>query len=86
MEFQVILTPLAEQDLEKIGRYIARNNEDASHRFCDELVFAAQSLGNFPRRHGSTTRRPTIRKLPYGNYLIFYKIHEETGIVEILRF
>jgi len=86
MEFQVIITPLAEQDLGQIGRYIARNNAAAAYPFCNELVFTTQSLKNFPHRHGNLARRPNIRKLPYRNYLIFYKIHEDAGIVEILRF
>ena len=86
MEFQVSLTPQAKYDLEEIGRYVARTDAVAAPQFCDELVYRVQSLKDFPRRHGRFTRRPNIRKLPYKNYLIFYKIHEDTQVVEILRF
>jgi toxin ParE1/3/4 len=86
MEFQVSLTPQARRDLDRIGHYIALTDTDAAHRFCDELVFAAESLQNFPHRHGNFAKRPNIRKLPYESYLIFYKIDEENRTVEILRF
>ncbi len=49
-------------------------------------MFEAKSLRTFPQRLGSFAKRPNIRKLPYGNYLIFYKIDEEARTVEILRF
>ena len=86
MEFRVSLTPKAERDLEHIGRYIARTNVDAAYRFCDELVFATETLQTFPHRHGTFARRPNIRKIPYEAYLIFYKIDEKNKTVEILRF
>ncbi len=86
MEFQVSLTPLAERDLERIGYYIARTDINAAHRFCDELVFVAETLARFPQRHGALAKRPNIRKLPHQAYLIFYKIDEINHTVEILRF
>jgi plasmid stabilization system protein ParE len=86
MEFQVTLTSKAERDLERIGRYIARTDSDAAHRFCDELVFAAETLQTFPNRHGTFAKRPNIRKIPYDAYVIFYKINEANQTVEILRF
>ena len=86
MEFQVTLTSKAERDLEQIGRYIARTDEGAAHRFCDELVFATETLRTFPHRHGNFARRPNIRKIPYEAYVIFYKIDEDNRTVEILRF
>jgi plasmid stabilization system protein ParE len=86
MEFRVTLTPKAERDLQLIGRYIAQTDVRTSYRFCDELVFAAETLQTFPDRHGSFVKRPNIRKLPYRAYLIFYKIDEAAKTVEILRF
>jgi plasmid stabilization system protein ParE len=86
MEFRVSLTPKAEKDLQQIGFYIARTDVRTAYRFCDELVFAAETLRTFPDRHGSFVKRPNIRKVPYQAYLIFYKIDEAAKTVEILRF
>ena len=86
MEFQISLTPRAKRDLNDIGRHISQSDSDTARSFCDELLSVAESLQSFPERHGFFRKRSGIKKLPYRNYLIFYKIHEDTHIVEILRF
>jgi len=86
MDFGFKVTSQAQRDLRAIWRYIANDDLRVAYRFCDELYSAAESLQNFPHRHGNLVKRPNIRKLPYKAYLIFYKIDEETRTVEILRF
>ncbi len=86
MEFQVSLTIRAKRDLKHIGDYIAQDSVEAAIRFCDELVSVSESLRYLPDRHGIFAKHPNIRKLPHGNYLIFYKVNEAAQTVEILRF
>ena len=86
MEFQVSLSLQSKRDLKQIGHYIAQTDVEAAHRFCDQLVLAAESLRNFPSRHGSFARGPNIRKVPFKSYLIFYRINDGANTVEILRF
>jgi len=86
MDFGYKVTARARNDLLRVWKHIAKDNHDSANRFREELMLAAKSLRTFPQRHGGFVKRPNIRKLPYGNYLIFYKINEDTHVVEILRF
>ena len=86
MDFQVSLTPQAERDLERIGQYIARDNVQAARTFCGQLMLEAKSLKSSPRRGFTVRRQPEIRRLVFKTYLIFYKIFETEGRIEILRF
>ena len=86
MDFQVSLTPQAERDLERIGQYIARDNVQAARSFCGQLMLEAKSLKSSPRRGFIVRPQPEIRRLVYKTYLIFYKILEADGRIEILRF
>jgi len=49
-------------------------------------MLEAKSLKGSPRRGFSVRRKPEIRRLVFKTYLIFYKIFEAEGRVEILRF
>jgi len=86
MDFQVFLTPQAERDLDRIGKHIGRDNVQAAHEFCGQLMFEAKSLRSLPRRGYAVRRQPEIRRLVFKPYLIFYKIFEAEGRIEILRF
>ncbi|WP_416798093.1 type II toxin-antitoxin system RelE/ParE family toxin [Ciceribacter azotifigens] len=72
----------AENDLEQIADYIARQNPRRALSFvrelrskCEELVESPNGFGVVPRyeRHG-------IRRRVHGNYLIFYRV-ENTKVV-----
>jgi toxin ParE1/3/4 len=86
MDFELKITLQARRDIRNIWQFIARDDIQVTDSFCAELFLAASSLQNFPHRHGSLARRPNIRKFPYGSYLIFYKIDEDSRLVEVLRF
>ncbi len=79
-----ILGPLAEEDLESIGDYIARDNPRRAVSFVREL--RAQCL-KIARSSQGYRRRPelgeTMRSCAYGNYIIFFI--EEEDVVRILR-
>ena len=45
MAYQIIITAKAEQDLENIRDFIARDNADTADIFCAQLVEEAKSLG-----------------------------------------
>jgi len=85
-EYSLKIAPKAVRDFFEIGRYISPGNPAAADEFGDELIKRARSLTTFPYRHGMWARQPNIRKVPYASYLIFYKIHDQEQIVEILRF
>ena len=86
MEYKVTITPRAKRDLVGIWRYISKDNSNAAGSFCHDLAQHAYSLGIFPIRGTSLSSRPEIRKVPYQNYLIFFKVFSSEHRIEILRF
>ncbi len=86
--YQVVFTPYASGDLEQIVRYIGRNNPDAAQRFGDKLVVRALSLSEalVSQSGGRLPKRPGVRKLIEGKYLILYRILPEQNKVRVLRF
>jgi len=86
--FQVVFSSWASRDLEKIVRYIARDNPNAAERFGLQLADRALSLAE-PHIHnagGRMPERPGVRKLVLGNYLILYRIIDAQRKVRVLRF
>ncbi|MEP7457096.1 type II toxin-antitoxin system RelE/ParE family toxin [Phyllobacterium sp. SB3] len=81
----VNLTEEAETDLENIGDYIARDNPKRALSFIIELVDQCRRLEDMPRAFPLVPRYESmgIRRAPYGEYLIFYKISETS--VDILH-
>ncbi len=75
----------AEDDLEQIGDYIARDSPRRALTFVRELRTAAERLGEFPQAYPLVPRyeRFGIRRCPYRDYLIFYVL--DRGRVDILR-
>jgi len=81
----VTLTREAEADLEAIGDYIAADNPARAATFVQELVDRIARLGDMPRAFPLVPRyeHTGVRRLPYGNYLIFYRVAKTR--VEILH-
>jgi plasmid stabilization system protein ParE len=69
-----------------IWNFISKDNPAAASSFCYDLAQYALSLRDFPERYGELKFRKQIRKVPYWNYLIFYKIDEQERTVDILLF
>jgi toxin ParE1/3/4 len=82
---RVVFTKAAEQDLESIGDHIAVSNPLRAVTFVQELREKCLSLADMPKRFPPMERHRSagIRRLVYGNYLIFYRAATET--VEILH-
>lgn len=70
----VLLTPLAETDLEEIGDYIALDNPTRALTFIQEIRWQCQKIGRSPLAYRA---RPElgdgIRCSPFGNYVILYR-------------
>lgn len=75
----VILTDEAIEDLIRIGRFIQQDNPTRAVTFVDELESRCMALADLPYgfplvpRHEGTG----IRRRPYGDYLIFYRVGAE---------
>ena len=88
MGYKVILTPQSLNDLEKIVRFIAKDNSDRTVTFDNELINRALSTDNFPerRRNVPEINEPSVREIIHGAYRIIYEIFPDTNTVYVLRF
>ena len=86
MDYKVILSPLALDDLEQIVRHVASHDPQAAERFGNRLLDHAEKLRGMPQRGAPVRARPGVRKLLLWPYLIFYRVNEQGRSVEILRF
>jgi toxin ParE1/3/4 len=81
----VVITEAAEADLEAVGDWIAADNPAQARTFVLELRDGCETLADNPRRHALVPRYEHlgIRRRPYRDYLIFYRIADER--IEVLH-
>lgn len=84
---RLLLTPLAEQDLEEIADHIAQDNPTRALSFVQELEAQCHKISLNPAGY---RRRPElssdVRSCAYGNYVIFFESSEEAvTIIRILH-
>jgi toxin ParE1/3/4 len=88
MDYQIVLSPRAIQDLGEIVRYISLDNPVAAERFGHALIDAALALKAFPERGRFVPefgdRIP--RELIYRSYRIVYRINTEKKTIAVARF
>jgi plasmid stabilization system protein ParE len=83
---RIVFSHYADRDLEKIVRYIARENPDAAERLGLRLIERAMTLSEpaLVMMGSALKNRPDVRKLVEGKYLIVYRVFPDR--VRILRF
>jgi toxin ParE1/3/4 len=84
----VVVTAEAESDLEQIATYIARQSVEIALNFVQELREKCESLADAPRGYPLVPRYEHlgIRRRPFGNYLIFYRVASDAiEVVHILH-
>ena len=75
---RIVLTAAAQSDLRAIGGHISRDNPAGAVRFIRELRGAATPLSDMARAFPLVPRYAhlDIRRRPFGDYLIFYRIED----------
>jgi toxin ParE1/3/4 len=77
-----IISPLAEQDIESIGDYIALDNPHRALTFITELRNQCAKIATSPKAFRARRELGTnIRSCAYGNYVIFFLDDEREVIV-----
>ena len=78
-----IFSVIAEIDLEEIGDYIARDNPERAISFIKEIRNQCIKITDYPE---AAPLRPElgegIRLVPFGRYLIFYRVNSDNIRVE----
>lgn len=84
---KVRYTPVAEQDLEAIGDWIAEDSPRGAVAFIERLNRACDSLGALPLAFPIDPELVdlALRKRVVGPYLIFYRVTEEVEIVRVIH-
>lgn len=78
------LSPEAEQDLESIADYIAKDNPHRAISFVRDLKAQCRKITNAPKGYRERPELgPEIRFCAYGNYVIFF--YAKPGLVRIVR-
>ncbi|CAN5304058.1 hypothetical protein BH20VER2_BH20VER2_04410 [soil metagenome] len=83
MDFRVDITDPTIGDLAEIVSYIARENPDAAATLGNILLDAALSLQSVPHKGSRYAKLLGVRKLSFRPFKIFYRVHEDTKVVEI---
>lgn len=84
---QLLISPIAAQDLEDIGDYIAQDNARRAVSFLAELQAQCETICSQPQAYRKRLELGAqIRSCAYGNYVIFFT-HSSTTvtIVRILH-
>ena len=81
----VVVTAEAEADLDQITTYIAERSIEIALNFVQELREKCKSLADAPRGYPLVPRLEHlgIRRHPFGNYLIFYRVG--TNAIEVVH-
>ena len=88
MDYKIIFSEPSIDDLENIVRFIARDNPRAATEFGAKLIQSVRHLAAFPRlgRVVPEQNDENIREIVFKSYRIFYRVKDNTGVVEIARF
>ncbi len=81
---RITKTVKAEQDLDEIWLYIAKDNIAAADKFLDEIGDGVQRLARVPLMGRARPElAPELRSFPVARYVIFYK--PSPAAIEIVR-
>lgn len=86
MDYRLLYTQRSLNDLDNIFRRAAEDDAAAASRFGKGLLDHVELLTRFPRMGAATRRRPQVRKLVHSPILVYYRIHGNKRLIEILPF
>jgi toxin ParE1/3/4 len=88
MDYKITFSGPAIDDLEGIVHFIARDNQPAAARFGGKLIASVRPLATFPRlgRVVPEQTDETIREIILKPYRIFYRVKDDSHVIEIVRF
>ena len=86
MDYRLLFTQRALSDLAEIIGYIAEDDDESAFRFGGALLDHVDLLRRFPRMAGTLRRRSRVRKLVHSPILVYYQVHEDKRLVEVIHF
>jgi|SRR3954464_6588039 toxin ParE1/3/4 len=86
MDYKIVLSPQAIDDVETIVRKIAKDNPVAAERVGYALLDRVTILESFPFLGSPVPRKRGIRKLVSYPYAIYYRPQEKQRVIDVLRY
>jgi len=84
--YKILYNEDALADLEAILDYIRADNPTAAERFGTALLDHVEYLQLFPRLGSTVSRLSKVRKFLHSPVRVYYRIHEDKQVIEILHF
>ena len=90
-QYEIIITPASENDLQEIFRYVATEllEPQTAINLCDSIEQEILKLDTMSDRHPPYKKEPWfsrgLRFFPVGNFLVFYITRESDCTVHVLR-
>jgi len=85
VDYRLLFTQRALNDLAEIIGHIAEEDDDAASRFGNALLDHVDLLTRFPRMGSTVRKRSRVRKLLHSPILVYYQIREDKRLVEVLH-
>jgi plasmid stabilization system protein ParE len=86
VDYRLLFTQRALSDLSEIVGHIAQDDGEVASRFGEALLDHVDLLGRFPRMGNTIRKKSRVRKLVHSPILVYYQVHQEKRLVEILHF
>ncbi len=86
MDFKVVYTEPALDDLEAVMSWSWEKHPGTSERFAHSLLNHIDLLKDFPYLGAPLKGYPGVRRLLHSPLHVYYRVHEEKRVIEILHF
>jgi len=91
MSHRVVILPSVENQVLEQALYISQDSIDSALQWEQALRERIMALGEFPSAHpisesASRAFAREVRKMNFGDYLVFYRVEAESKTVYILAF
>lgn len=86
MVYKILFTEDALAELESLLDYIRAENPAAADQFGAALLNHVELLKDFPGIGAPISHWSGVRKLIHSPIRIYYRLHEKTGLIEVLHF
>ena len=86
MDYRLLYTQRALNDLAEIIGHIAEDDAEAASRFGSSLLDHVDLLTRFPHMGGIIRKRSRVRKLLHSPILVYYQVQEDKRLTEVLHF
>ena len=85
MDYRLLFSQRALDDLAEIIGHIAEDDPEAASRFGNSLLDHVDLLSRFPHMGDAIRKRSRVRKLLHSPILVYYIVRRDKRVVEVLH-